>query len=263
LASVETLRAPLQLAAATAQLVIPAETRDARLNERWQRIWRERRGSPGGLQQDAAAALAQPAWRALLAALDRRADALLLEESAPGTAEVWAALEPAPGVRACADVWFGELAGQGFGWFDWAAATPLSLAADQFIAAAHSLAGLPVWVESIGGRAHPRASGPAFQDTVRQRGPLACIEIYSPLYYSEGRLQPLAWLQKLRSQLTKSALPILCAPQLPRAEFAAAVTAAGGVWSGPFRAGAELPAAQMPASANPARVTLTLRRLSA
>jgi len=262
LASVESLRAPLQLAGTTAQVIIPAETREARLSERWQRIWRERRGAPGGMGQEAAAALAQPAWRALLAALDRQADAVLLDETATDTAAVWAVLEPAPGRRVCADVWYGEIAGQGFGWFDWGAANSLSLAADQFIAAAESMAGLPVWVELIGGRARPPGSSAAFQDTVRQRGSLARVELYSPLYYADGRLQPLAWMAKLRSQLQMATLPVLCAPQLARTEFAAAVTTAGGAWAGPFRAGAELPAAQMPAGANPSRVALTLRRLA-
>lgn len=235
---------------------------DERRRQRWLRILRERRRreAPAALE----AALLDPAVRALLLVLDRGAEAALLGESGASTA--WGLLEPtATGV--CADLWIGRDGAGSFGWLDVIAGEPAAATAARLQAASATLA------RALGQPALPLAahfaSGPdpharAWENelaTLRARQQVTVAELYSPLLFAAGRLQAPALLQAVR-QAAGGAAPVLYAPKLPRAEFESAFAASGGVWCGPFRAGAEAPAACLPANPSAARVAATLALLA-
>ena len=255
------------------QWLSPSLPADPRLRARWQRLWHERRAGAGGTSAEADAALQDASVRALLLLLDQGAEAALLSPADAGAAAAWRMLEPrAPG-GACADLWMGELpAGSGdaarFGWLDWPGADNLSQAVNQLRAAADELALLtpapvaPCLVSFAGGRDPWRAHSQRFLDTLRERTAAQAIALYSPLFFKDGQLQVREWLQAVRQQCPGAA-PMVCVPQLARAEFAAALEAAGGGWAGPLRAGAEKPVARLAPDAPPARFAATLAALRA
>jgi hypothetical protein len=238
-----------------------------RLRQRWLRILRERRPSqaPGALE----AMLDQPAVRTLLLVLDRRAEAVLLSESAAGWEAAWGLLQPA-GTGVCTDLWVGNDGAGSFGWLDAIAGEPAAATAARLQAAAAMLA------QALGYPAQPLvlhfASGPDARvvdwerqlATLRARLELRAAELYSPLLFAGGRLQAAAFLQAARQAAGAAApalAPLLYVPRLSRAEFEAAF-AGGGAWCGPFRAGAEAPGARVPAGAGGARLAATLALLA-
>ena len=233
----------------------PAE---ARLQQRWQRLWLERRRGRGGSLAEAEAALRQDSTRALLLALDGAADAVVV--NAAESAAVWRLLEPAP-AQVCADLWLGRLGGD-LGWLDWQGGEDLSAAAERLRSASAAAAracgatALPVVVDFAGGRDPLRARIERWAETLRARTAAIYLQLYSPLLFSGTGLQVAALLQAVR-KASGTAVPVMCIPQLPRSEFAAALTAAGGTWCGPFRAGAELPVACLSAEANPGQARAT------
>ena len=237
-----------------------------RLRQRWLRILRERRPSqaPGALE----AMLDQPAVRTLLLVLDRRAEAVLLSESAAGWEAAWGLLQPA-GTGVCTDLWVGNDGAGSFGWLDAIAGEPAAATAARLQAAAAMLA------QALGYPAQPLvlhfASGPDARAvdwerqlaTLRARLELRAAELYSPLLFAGGRLQAAAFLQAARQAAAPALAPLLYVPRLSRAEFEAAFAfAGGGAWCGPFRAGAEAPGARVPAGAGGARLAATLALLA-
>ena len=237
-----------------------------RLRRRWLRILRERRPSqaPGALE----AMLDQPAVRTLLLVLDRRAEAVLLSESAAGWEAAWGLLQPA-GTGVCTDLWVGNDGAGSFGWLDAIAGEPAAATAARLQAAAAMLA------QALGYPAQPLvlhfASGPDARAvdwerqlaTLRARLELRAAELYSPLLFAGGRLQAAAFLQAARQAAAPALAPLLYVPRLSRAEFEAAFAfAGGGAWCGPFRAGAEAPGARVPAGAGGARLATTLALLA-
>lgn len=256
-AAPESLRPALEAARApdvTVRWVAPP--REPLQRERWKRIWLERRRGRGADAAQAETALEDGATSALLAALDREAAALLLP---PGADDAWAMLEPRTGQR-CADVAWAELGGE-FGFFDWPGGGDLAAAAARFTSAAAACGAAPVLVRFAGGPSPRAGETTRAEATLQVRAPLRTLALYSPLFYGEGRLQAAPLLANIRAALRAPATPLLAIPGLAAAELAAAVRGAGGLWAGPFRAAAELPAARLSASAPPEETRLTLRLL--
>jgi hypothetical protein len=254
-------------------LVAPDLPAEARLRLRWQRLWQERRRAAGESEAEAEAALRDGSARALLAALDRQADAVLLSAADGRAGVAWSLLEPRPSQAAVADLWIAELPPTGapagapavVGWCDWPAAGAAAAAHALRTAAAEierlaAAPARPLALDFFGGREDKPARAAALAEVLAARGPAAGLRLYSPLLFSDGRLDALALAGRLRA--AAGALPVIAAPRLAREEFAAAVERAGGSWAGPLRAGAEVPAALAPAAPAPARLAATLRWLA-
>ncbi|TAN21488.1 MAG: hypothetical protein EPN33_12805 [Acidobacteria bacterium] len=256
LAAPESLR-PL-LAAASVEVLSPAVPGDERERERWRRLWLERRQGAGATPAEAAAALQSPSLRAVLAALDRRADGVLLDDTAPATA-AWQLLEPR-NRQVCTELWLGghpETPSECFAWWEMPPAGNVSLAAEQLCGAVAEFARLQAQpavaavVSFLGSAVTRRPPAPAFLATLAARAPVQPISLYSPLFFRDGGLQAAALLAEIRRH-TGAAAPVLFIPQLARDEFAAALLTLKVPWAGPLLAGAELPAARLPAQATPA-----------
>lgn len=256
LAAPESLR-PL-LAAASVEILSPALPNDERERERWQRLWLERRKGAGATPAEAASALQSPSLRAVLAALDRRADAVLLDETASAA---WQLLEPR-NRQVCTDLWLGghpEKPAECFAWWEMPPAGSVSLAAEQLCVAVAECARLQAQpavaavVSFLGSSVTRRPPAPALLPTLAARAPVQPLALYSPLFFRDGRLQAAALLAEIRRH-TGAAAPVLFIPQLEREEFAAALLAARLPWAGPLLAGAELPAARLQAQATAAEV---------
>lgn len=254
LAAPESLR-PL-LASAPVEVVSPAVPNDERERERWQRLWLERRRGAGATPAEAAAALQLPSLRTVLAALDRRADAVLLDDT---DSAAWQLLEPRSR-QICTDLWLGgppEKPAECFAWWEAPPTANVSLAAEQLSGAVAEFARLQsqpasaAVVSLLGSAVTRRPPAPAFLATLAARAPVQPLSLYSPLFFRDGRLQAAALLAEIRRH-TGVAAPVLFIPQLAREEFAAALLAARVPWAGPLLAGAEIPAARLPEKATAA-----------
>lgn len=273
----------LQTAAAAAvpalgpvRVICPAPPRPERLEWRWQRLLRERGGHRSAAELDAARQ--DGSVRAVLALLDHEADAALLSESDPAWRLGWELLEPARAASGTlalpgTDVWIGSTAhgtgpgggmGTAFGWLEWANGTTTSAAVDRLRSAAASVGratgrvAVPVVVNFSGGPSPVQAATQRFRRTLAERTTASMLDLYSPLFYAEGRLQASALVAAVQRSLAPSAIAVLCCPQLEGADVAASLENAGGRWAGPFRAGAEHPMARCATGLSQAQVTATL-----
>jgi len=254
---------PIRLVAAVA----PAGDPDARQELRLRRIWLEHQRARGGAALDAESALRSGSIRAWLMVRDRQAEAALLDESDPFTPAAWQAIEPDAAHAVCADFWMASLSGTPCAWFDWPASIEPSPAVDQFLSAvraASQAAGgaLPLLLDFSNGRDPAASRWKSVALTLQARSPQARhAMLYSPLFYRDGRLDAAALLKAVLG-VAAGALPVLCAPRLARADFAAALRAAGGTMSGRLRAGADFPAARLAADAHLASARATLAWLA-
>lgn len=229
-----------------------------RQRQRWRRILQERcrREAPAAVE----AKLDQPAFRALLLALDKQADAALWSEADPGSAAAWELLEPV-GNGVCADVWLGAHQAWRFGWLDPVPGeSPAALAARLQAAAAmltriFAAPTVPLAITFAGGPDPLASQWERHLATVRARLEVKTASLYSPLFYRDGRLQTSVLLDALR-QAAGAAPTLLYVPRLPRLEVE------NDAWCGPCRAGAELPAARVPPPASAARLNATLAALA-
>ena len=251
---------PFRLVAAHAPRSEAATREDSRL----QRIWLEHCRGHGSSASEAEAALRSGSMRALLLVQDGQADAAVLDEADPLTAQAWQSIEPESANAHCADLWLAWLDGAHFGWFDWPASAERSQGVSQFLSAAGAAShgfghgATPLLLDFSNGRdpTAPRWNGVA--QTLHARSPQARqAMLYSPLFYREGRLDAAALLRAIQRFAPGSA-PVLCAPRLARSEFASALRAAGGTMSGRLRAAAEFPAARLAADADLASARATL-----
>lgn len=256
LAAPESLR-PL-LASAPVEIFSPAVPSDERARERWLRLWLERRKGAGAMPVEAAAALQSASLRAVLAALDRRADGVLLDDT-ESAAAAWQLLEPR-NQPVCTDLWLGghpEKPPECFAWWETQPAVNVSLAAERLCVAVAELARLQAQpavaavVSLLGSAVTRRPPAAAFVATLAARAPVRPLSLYSPLFFRDGRLQAAALLAEIRRH-AGAAAPVLFIPQLTREEFSAALLRAKVPWAGPLLAGAELPAARLAAQATPA-----------
>lgn len=238
----------------------PALPSEERQRQRWQRIWMERRAATGASEAEAGAALQCASVRAILALLDHQADAALVDTAEAAAA--WPLLEPRT-ASGCADLYVG--AGEGrarLGWCDCDAHAPPSGSAGQLRAASLELARLsgqpavPAAI-SLSPQAEPSPEFERLAVTLGARGPAAVVQLYSPLFFREGKLQAEALLNAIGSH-TAPALPVLGLPAELRAEFAAAWCGSGGAWTGALRAGAEAAAARISASASAPEMEATV-----
>ncbi len=260
--------AAARLPAPRPRLFAPALPDDVRLRLRWQRLWQERRRAAGESAAESETALRDASVRALLAALDRQADAVLLHAADALAALAWRALEPPPGAPAPADFWIAALpaaaaAHRVIGWCDWPAQGGAAAAAASLRVAAAALERMqgrparPVALDWFGGREDCAAHAAGLGEVLAARGAAASLRLYSPLLFPGGRLDAPALAAHL-AHAAAGAAPVVCAPRLPREEFAAAVERAGGSWAGPLRAGAEIPAALAAPGAPSERLAATL-----
>lgn len=229
---------------------------DERRRERWQRLWLERRAPSGATPAEAMAALQSPSLRALLAVLDRQADAAIVDAAEPAAAAAWRWLEPRP-QQLCAELWLaGDPAANRdeLGWWEANAADPVSVAAEKLRSAVAEMArltdrpALAAVVSLVGAGVTRRPPGDRFTATLVARAPALAVSVYSPLLFREGRLQAAALLAEIRRR-TGVSTPVIFAPQLERAEM--------DPWSGPLLAGAEIAVARLrpDASATAAQAT--------
>lgn len=251
---------PFRLVAAHAPKGEEASRQDLRL----QRIWLEQRRGHGSSASEAEAALRSGSMRALLLVQDGQADAAVLDETDPLTAQAWQSIEPESANASCADLWLTWLDGAHCGWFDWPASAELSQGVSQFLSAAGAASrgfgngATPLLLDFSNGRDPAAPRWNAVAQTLHARSPQARrAMLYSPLFYREGRLDAPALLRALQHFAAETA-PVLCAPRLARSEFASALRVAGGIMSGRLRAGAEIPAARLAADADLASARATL-----
>ncbi|MGH9465871.1 MAG: hypothetical protein ACRD1Y_00815 [Terriglobales bacterium] len=245
-------------------LLSPALPADERQRQRWLRLWMERRKASGASAAEAEAALQIASVRAVLALLDRQADAALLDETEPGAEQAWQLLEPRSG-QACAEVWIGEPSpgsAAAFAWWLPPAAASVAAAAAQLQSAAADFARWaqqpvkPAIVSFLGGRDSQAAATARLASTLAARAPATVFSLYSPLLFRDGALQLSSLLAQVREH-TGPGLPLLCIPPLPRSELASALLAQGGALTGPLLAGAEAAVARVRADVAPARLQAT------
>jgi hypothetical protein len=234
----------------------------ANLRLRWQRLWLERRRGRGAAASEAEAALHDASQRAVLALLDRQAEAAVLPADASGDA-AWGLLEPRPGFAACAEVWWGEAAGGApFAWFEWPGAAAVSETAERLAVAGREVARWTggatrtVVVSFAGGPNAERAATERLLTTLSARTAVVHLPLYSPFFYRPEGLQAGALLAAI-TRLTGAAAPLLCIPRLRGAELGAALRGAGGSWAGPLLAGAEAAAARLAPAATAADAAAT------
>ncbi len=274
IALAESLRLPAEAALARLPaprpvLVCPPLPEEPRLRLRWQRLWQERRRAAGESAAEAEAALRDASVRALLAALDRQAEAALLATADALAASAWRVLEPLPGEPAVAALWIAELPAAPaplLGWCDWPAAGGAHAAAIALRVAAAELERLgagpaqPLALDFFGGREDSAARAAGLSGSLAARGAAASLRLYSPLLFAGGRLDASALAAHVAAA-APGAVPVMCAPRLPREEWAAAVERAGGSWAGPLCAGAEIAAALAAPGASAERLAASLRWL--
>jgi len=244
-----------------ARLVNPEIPADANPRLRWHRLWLERRRGSGADTAAAEAALQDGGQRAVLAVLDRQADAVLLPAGAAGD-RAWRLLEPRRGLTAVAEVWLAQTAAGPVAWCEWNAALGAA-AAEQLCLAVGEVAGWTqrparaVVVTFAGGKDTERAATERLVATLRERTKALHLPLYSPLFYRDEGLQAAALLAAVQ-RAAGNVVPVLCMPRLRGTELGAAVRAGGGTWSGPLLAGAEMAAARLEAGASAAEVTATV-----
>ncbi|MGN6591726.1 MAG: hypothetical protein ACTHJX_02390 [Terriglobales bacterium] len=234
----------------------------ANLRQRWQRLWLERRRGRGAAVSEAEAALHDASQRAVLALLDRQAEAVVLPAHAAGDA-AWRLLEPRAGFAACAEVWWGETAtGTPIAWYEWPGGGAVSETAEHLRAAEREVAR---WTGSVvqtvvvsfaGGPHAERAATERLLATLSARTTVVHLPLYSPFFYRPDGLQA-AELIAAVTRRTGVALPLLCVPRLRGAELGEALRAAGGSWAGPQLAGAEAAAARLAPTASATEAAAT------
>lgn len=234
--------------------VIPSASPEPRLQDRWQRLWLEARRNRGDDALAAARAVADSTLRTALFALDRQADALALPGDAVGNA-AWHLLQPRS-TRPCADVFWADLQGE-FGCMVWPGTDPAA-AADTVLTAASVTGAQAVWVNFRASESRVPSSWVRACALLAARLPLLTLDLYSPLYFDNGRLLAAPLLQKLRTHCGPALTLLLLIPSLEPNELASAIRTASGSWAGPFRLGAQIPAARLDSSCRPSDVRLTL-----
>lgn len=239
--------------------VRPPQTPDLRLQERWQRLWLEARRSHGDDALAAARATTDSTLCTLLFALDRQADAVVLPPD-DGGAAAWGLLQPRS-VRPCADVYWASLPAVGeFGWMPWPA-SDFSVAVPAVPVAADLLGARPVWVNFRASESRVPSTWQAAQAMLAARLPLDTLDLYSPLFFGDGRLLAAALVQKIVVH-RRGAIPLVLIPGLGTAEFATAVRSASGAWAGPIRLGAAIPAARLDPAGKASDIQLALALLT-
>lgn len=232
------------------------------------RLLLERRRAHGWDEMKAAAALASPAVRALVALLDRQFDGLVLENPAD-RASLEGLLEAREGAQ-ITNVWTGKAAdaSRTFAWIDW----PQSASVDQ---TANALTGASEWlrrfrrepvtpalVRFAGGNDPLAAQVERFQQTLAARCQAFDVPLYSPLFFDQGRLQASRLVAAVRQAIRQEAcLPLLCIPQLQREEFSRRLRAEGGQWMGAWLANAECPVVALDALGSEGEIVATVERL--
>lgn len=232
------------------------------------RLLLERRRARGWDEVRAAAALASPSVRALIAVVEREFEGLVVEGSTD-RATLDGLLETVPGTQITA-VWMGRTADAAhtFGWIDW----PHNVSEAQMAAALKTASEwlrvlrreptVPALVRFAGGP-DPRAGQiERFHQTLAARCQAFDVPLYSPLFFDQGRLQAsrlaAAVQQAIRPEMC---LPVLCVPQLEREEFSRRLRAEGGQWTGAWLAGAERPVIALDAFGSESEDLATVERL--
>jgi hypothetical protein len=255
---------------ATAQIWSPAHL--PALAERQalaaRRLLLERRRARGWDEMKAAAALASPAVRALIALAERQFDALVLEGSADREA-LENLLEARPGAQVT-EVWMGRAAdtSRPFGWMDWprtASAGQIAAAlqeAAEWLGTLHHGPAIPALVRFAGGNDPLAAQVERFHQTLAARCQAFDVPLYSPLFFDQGRLQAARLAAAVQQAIRPdTCLPILCVPQLQRAEFSHRLRAEGGQWMGAWLAGAERPVVALGTSGGESEAVATVELL--
>jgi hypothetical protein len=276
------IRAAIASGAAAAQ---PNADLDAARLTRLTRILKERRGARGLDDRAAADLLVQPALRSAAELLNGDFDALLLAAPAALQAQAEAFFEPQEGSQT-ARVSFCDCAPDGndrapaLAWLDWSArhsgaenAARLQIACrwlarcnPGFSAGGAGMPVRPVILDFIGGQRRASRLGEEAIKTASSRMETIHLQLYSGLFYSRGRLQAKELLSTVlaRSGAPDDARPrlrLLLSPQLETGEIAAAVQAAGGVWSAALLANSASSVAFLPPDAAAASVGFTLALL--
>jgi hypothetical protein len=227
------------------------------------RILHERRRSRGYDELEADEALKNVVVRTVAALINRDCDAALI--SADGE-QAKSLLEPA-GADPIAQVYVGEFRNSDgvlkFGWLPWKRESASELArrlvsATQMLELATNQPAEPT-VVSLTAAKEPRDSVTAsLITTLAARRNARHVELYSPLFYTNGRFSFKRFIADLRNKLKASPVPVICAPEVATDEFAAALSRTGGVWAGGFMAGAERLLSVIPADAAAGQWSATL-----
>lgn len=255
---------------ATAQIWTPAGLPglDERQAMAARRMLMERRRARGWDEMKAAAALAAPAVRALIALVERQFDGLVLETSADQDA-LTELLEARPGAT-ITEVWMGKPSGaaSAFGWIDWPRNASEGEIARALTEASAWLGGLrrgpvtPALVRFAGGNDPLAAQVERFHQTLAARCQALDVPLYSPLFFDQGRLQASRLVAAIQQEMRpEGGLPVVCVPQLQREEFSRRLRAEGGQWMGAWLAGAERPVVRLDPSGSEDEAVATVERL--
>lgn len=255
---------------ATTQIWSPAHlpALDDRQSVSARRMLLERRRARGWDEGRAAAALASPAVRALVALVERQYDGLILEGPA-ARESLEGLLEARPNAQ-ITEVWMGRSADspRTFAWIDW----PQNASEGQIAAA---LTGASAWLATFrrgvvtpalvrfaGGNDPLAAQIERFHRTLAARCQAFDVPLYSPLFFDQGRLQASRLVAAVQQAVQpETGLPILCIPQLQREEFSRRLREEGGQWMGAWLSGAERPVIALDASGSEGEAIATVERL--
>lgn len=235
------------------------------------RLLLERRKARGWDEVRAAAALAAPQARALVALAQREFDGLVLDAGVDAE-PLLHLLEGLPGASVT-ELWIGRSGPADsaftFGWADWPRDSSAASIAASLTGAARWLATftrrstIPLLVRFAGGNDPQEQQVERFHQTLTARGAALDLPLYSPLFFEQGRLQAQRILEAVKKSLQPDGcLPVLSIPQLRREEFSRCLRREGGEWEGAYLAGAEGPVVCLDAESDERQAVRTVERLA-
>jgi len=239
------------------------------------RVMSERMAPRGWDQEAVAAALTTPPLAAMARLLAGATSAVIFVGDETEARQAWRWLEPARGA-ALAPIRLGQSRGEAaasFAWYEPAAGAPPAAGMGSAAAWLSQALERPVAAAVVafeGGGPSQRGAWREVWRALRARAeaaarplpPPAWVELYSPLYYAQGRLQAEALVTAI-GQRTAPAGALVWAPRVGTRELAAALESEGGALSGVILAGAERPVAWVEAGAGAAAIELTVAALRA